>query len=52
MSWGFFIIGGSIFAVYMYLMLWNINHSAKQSKKENYPNLGSEGANPADQKEL
>lgn len=44
MSWGFFIVGGCIFAVYMYLMVWNINYSAKQSKKENYPNLGGEGA--------
>lgn len=43
MSIGFFIVGGIIFAVYVYLMIWNINHSAKTSKKENYPNLGSEG---------
>lgn len=43
MSIGFFVVGGVIFAVYVYLMIWNINHSAKVSKKENYPNLGSEG---------
>ncbi len=41
MSLEFFIIGGIIFMVYVNLMLWNIKYSAKQSKKENYPNLGS-----------
>lgn len=52
MSWGFFIIGGCIFAAYIYLMFWNIKYSAKQSKKENYPNYGSEGANLPDSKKL
>jgi hypothetical protein len=28
----------------VYLTIWNINHSAKQSKKENYPNLGRDVA--------
>lgn len=52
MSIGFFIIGGIIFAVYLYLMVWNINYSAKQNKKENYPNYGGEGTNTPDQKNL
>lgn len=43
MSLGFFIIGGIIFAVYMYLTIWNIKYSNKKQKEENYPNLGGEG---------
>lgn len=50
MSNGFFIVGGIIFATYMYLTIWNINRSAKESKKENYPNLGSEGCDTPDVK--
>lgn len=49
MSIGFFIIGGIIFAVYMYLTLWNIKHSVEQNKKENYPNYGGEGTDQPDQ---
>lgn len=37
MSIGFFIIGGIIFAVYMYFTIWNIYYSSKKSKEENYP---------------
>jgi hypothetical protein len=43
MSITFFIVGGSIFATYMYFTVWNIYNSSKESKKHNYPNLGSEG---------
>jgi ABC-type sugar transport system permease subunit len=39
MSIGFFIIGGIIFALYMYFTLWNIVYSNKKQKEENYPNL-------------
>lgn len=44
MSPEFFIIGGIIFMVYVSFMLWNIKYSAKQSKKESYPNLGRKGS--------
>ena len=37
MSGGFFIIGGIIFAVYVYFTIWNINTSAKKNREENYP---------------
>ena len=39
MSIGFFIIGGVIFAVYLYLMFWNIVYSSKKQRQENYPNV-------------
>lgn len=45
MSIGFFIIGGIIFVIYVYLTMWNIVYSSKKQRQENYPNLGSEGAN-------
>ncbi len=37
MSLGFFLIGGMIFAVYMYFTLWNIFYSSKKQREENYP---------------
>ena len=37
MSLGFFLIGGMIFAVYMYFTLWNIFCSSKKQREENYP---------------
>jgi len=43
MSITFFLVGGLIFATYMYFTIWNIFNSQKKSKRENYPNLGSEG---------
>lgn len=46
MSITFFIIGGLIFTAYVYLTFWNIKHSARKSKTENYPNLGGEGCDP------
>lgn len=39
MSIGFFIVGGIIFAVYLYLTFWNIFHSSKKQRQENYPNI-------------
>jgi len=39
MSVGFFIIGGIIFAVYLYLMFWNIFYSSKKQREENYPTV-------------
>ncbi len=38
MNLGFFIIGGIIFAVYMYFTMWNIFYSSKKQREENYPN--------------
>lgn len=43
MSITFFLVGGIIFATYMYFTIWNINNSYKSPKKENYPNHGGEG---------
>ena len=39
MSIGFFIIGGIIFLVYVFLTMWNIFYSGKKQREENYPNL-------------
>jgi hypothetical protein len=39
MNYGFFIVGGIIFATYMGLTFWNIFYSAKKQKEENYPNM-------------
>ena len=38
MSLGFFVIGGLIFAIYMYFTIWNIFYSSRKNKEENYPN--------------
>jgi phosphotransferase system glucose/maltose/N-acetylglucosamine-specific IIC component len=39
MSITFFIIGAIIFAIYLFLMLWNIVDSNKKQREENYPNI-------------
>lgn len=39
MSIGFFVIGGIIFAVYIYFTFWNIFYGHKKQKEENYPEL-------------
>jgi phosphotransferase system glucose/maltose/N-acetylglucosamine-specific IIC component len=39
MSISFFIVGAVIFAIYLFLMFWNIVHSNKKQKEENYPNI-------------
>ncbi len=39
MSVSFFIVGGVIFAIYLFLMFWNVINSNKKQKKENYPNI-------------
>lgn len=39
MSIGFFIVGAVIFAIYLFLMFWNIFYSNKKQKEENYPNI-------------
>lgn len=41
MSTGFFIIGGVIFAFYMYFTFWNIVYSNKKQRKENYPTISN-----------
>jgi hypothetical protein len=38
MSIGFFIVGGCIFATYMYLAIWNIVAGNKKQERDNYPN--------------
>ena len=39
MNLSFFIIGGVIFATYMFLTFYKIFYSNKKQKEENYPNL-------------
>jgi hypothetical protein len=39
MSIGFFIVGGIIFSIYMFLTVWGILYSSKKQKEENYPNI-------------
>ena len=43
MSWTFFIVGGIIFALYMYLTLWSIVYNSKKQREENYANLTGMG---------
>jgi len=42
MNVGFFIFGGVIFAIYMYLTIWNIIYSSKKQRAENYPTIAKE----------
>jgi len=39
MSPGFLVVGGIIFAVYIYFTFWNIYYGHKKQKEENYPEL-------------
>ena len=39
MSLQFFLVGGIIFAIYIYFTIWNIIYSSKKNKEENYPNI-------------
>ncbi len=32
-----FLVGGIIFAAYLYFLIWNIFHNAKRNTEENYP---------------
>ena len=32
-----FLVGGIIFAAYMYFLIWNIFHNSKRNREENYP---------------
>jgi hypothetical protein len=43
MSIGFFIIGGIIFCIYIYMTIYNIFYSGKKQREENYPNIDSKG---------
>lgn len=43
MSATFFLVGGLIFATYIYFTTWNIYNPQGKSKSENYSNLGGEG---------
>lgn len=37
MSAGFFIVGGIIFSVYVYFLVWNIFTQNRKQRQENYP---------------
>ena len=37
MSVAMFIVGGCIFAVYVYFLIWNIFYNSKKNREENYP---------------
>jgi len=50
MSITFFLVGGLIFATYMYFTIWNIFNSQKEPKRKSYPNFGSEGCEPYESK--
>lgn len=39
MNISFLVIGGLIFAIYIFLTFYNIFYSNKKQKEENYPNL-------------
>ena len=39
MSISFFIVGGVIFSLYIYLTLWNIFYSSRKQRQENYPKI-------------
>ena len=39
MSISFFIVGALIFAIYLFLMFWNVIYSNKKQKEENYANI-------------
>lgn len=39
MNKGFYLVGGIIFAIYIYFTFWNIFQSHKKQKENNYPNL-------------
>lgn len=43
MSISFFIVGGIIFAIYLFLMLWSILYSNKKQREENYPDIDEKG---------
>jgi CHASE3 domain sensor protein len=40
MSIWFFIFGGIIFSIYLFLTFWNIIYSNKKQREENYPTVG------------
>lgn len=43
MSLTFFIVGGVIFALYIYLTVWSIFYNSRKQQEENYPNLNGMG---------
>ena len=43
MSLTFFIVGGIIFGLYIYLTVWNIFYNSRKQQEENYPNLTGMG---------
>ena len=46
MNLGFFIMGGLIFAVYIYFTIWNIFYGARKQREENYPNYYDRHGSP------
>ena len=41
MNIAMFLVGFIIFSVYVTFLIWNIFHSAKKNREENYPNYYS-----------
>ena len=39
MNKGFYLIGGIIFAIYIYFTFWNIYQSHKKQNEDHYPKL-------------
>jgi|TARA_R110001583_G_scaffold1182_3_gene9844 hypothetical protein len=37
MSIAMFIVGGSIFIVYVAFLIWNISYGSRKQREENYP---------------
>lgn len=50
MSIGFFIFGGIIFAIYVYLTVWNIFYSSKKQRQENYSTIAKKDASSFEKK--
>ena len=41
-----FLVGGIIFAAYMYFLIWNIFHNSKRNREENYPDYYARHGQP------
>ena len=39
MNIGMFIVGATIFSIYVFFLIWNIFDSAKKNKRDNYPTV-------------
>ena len=41
-----FLVGGIIFAAYLYFLIWNIFHNSKRNREENYPDYYARHGQP------